>query len=68
MKFFSSCGEVKFVRMAGEESQPTRFAFVEFGHVDDVEKAMKLNGSLLDDRPIKYSSLLCYKVLHYVLR
>jgi len=53
MKFFSSCGEVKYVRMAGEESQPTRFAFVEFGHVDDVEKAMKLNGSLLDDRPIK---------------
>lgn len=53
MKFFSSCGEVKFVRMAGEESQPTRFAFVEFGHVDDVEKAMKLNGSLLDDRPVK---------------
>ena len=51
--FFAPCGEVKFVRMAGEETQPTRFAFVEFAHVDHVEKAMNLNGSLLGDRPIK---------------
>src|SRR5205085_40494 len=30
LTFFNEVGEVKYVRMAGDETQPTRFSFVEF--------------------------------------
>ncbi|CAK8689714.1 serine/arginine-rich splicing factor 11-like [Clavelina lepadiformis] len=53
MSFFSTCGEVKFVRMAGDETQPTRFAFVEFADVENVQKAIQLNGVLFGERPLK---------------
>ncbi|XP_078488647.1 serine/arginine-rich splicing factor 11-like [Ciona intestinalis] len=53
MTFFGTCGEVKFVRMAGDETQPTRFAFIEFAKIEHVESAMKLNGTLFGDRALK---------------
>nr|XP_002129672.1 splicing regulatory glutamine/lysine-rich protein 1-like [Ciona intestinalis] len=53
MTFFGTCGEVKFVRMAGDETQPTRFAFIEFAKIEHVDSAMKLNGTLFGDRALK---------------
>ncbi|XP_077594004.1 splicing regulatory glutamine/lysine-rich protein 1 [Stigmatopora nigra] len=53
MEFFRQVGEVKFVRMAGDETQPTRFAFVEFVEQDAVARALTFNGVMFGDRPLK---------------
>ena len=52
-QFFNQIGEVKFVRMAGEETQPTRFAFVEFSDVAAVAQALTYNGVMFFNRPLK---------------
>uniref|UniRef100_A0A672KRD8 Serine/arginine-rich splicing factor 11-like n=1 Tax=Sinocyclocheilus grahami TaxID=75366 RepID=A0A672KRD8_SINGR len=44
LKFFKQVGDVKFVRMAGDETQPTRFAFVEFADQESVSRALTFNG------------------------
>lgn len=44
---------MKFVRMAGDETQPTRFAFVEFSEQDSVARALTFNGVMFGDRPLK---------------
>jgi hypothetical protein len=51
--FFSVCGPVAYIRMAGDESQPTRFAFIEFLDIDAAHRAMAMSGKILMDRPIK---------------
>lgn len=53
LEFFRQVGEVKFVRMAGDETQPTRFAFVEFVDQDAVARALTFNGVMFGDRPLK---------------
>ncbi|XP_062845192.1 splicing regulatory glutamine/lysine-rich protein 1 isoform X2 [Trichomycterus rosablanca] len=53
MEFFKQVGEVKFVRMAGDETQPTRFAFVEFSNQECVSRALAFNGVMFGDRPLK---------------
>ncbi|XP_061589920.1 splicing regulatory glutamine/lysine-rich protein 1 isoform X2 [Cololabis saira] len=53
LEFFKQVGDVKFVRMAGDETQPTRFAFVEFVDQHSVAKALSLNGVMFGDRPLK---------------
>ena len=53
LQFFNQIGEVKFVRMAGEETQPTRFAFVEFSDVGAVAQALTYNGVMFFNRPLK---------------
>lgn len=53
MKFFNDLGEVKFIRIAGDETQPTRFAFVEYTHQSSVMNALQQNGSVLGSRPLK---------------
>nr|AAH78219.1 Zgc:100974 [Danio rerio] len=53
LKFFKQVGDVKFVRMAGDETQPTRFAFVEFADQDSVARALTYNGVMFGDRPLK---------------
>lgn len=54
LEFFKQVGDVKFVRMAGDETQPTRFAFVEFVEQDSVARALTFNGVMFGDRPLKY--------------
>lgn len=56
LEFFKQVGDVKFVRMAGDETQPTRFAFVEFMEQDSVARALTFNGVMFGDRPLKYVS------------
>ncbi|EEC09094.1 splicing factor, arginine/serine-rich, putative, partial [Ixodes scapularis] len=46
-------GEVKYVRMAGGESQPTRFAFVEFTEQSSVGRALQFNGIEFAGRSLK---------------
>lgn len=53
LDFFRQVGSVKFVRMAGDETQPTRFAFVEFSEQDSVARALTFNGVMFGDRPLK---------------
>ncbi|XP_040584791.1 splicing regulatory glutamine/lysine-rich protein 1 isoform X2 [Mesocricetus auratus] len=53
LEFFKQVGEVKFVRMAGDETQPTRFAFVEFADQNSVPRALAFNGVMFGDRPLK---------------
>uniref|UniRef100_A0A671STR0 Splicing regulatory glutamine/lysine-rich protein 1 n=1 Tax=Sinocyclocheilus anshuiensis TaxID=1608454 RepID=A0A671STR0_9TELE len=53
LKFFKQVGDVKFVRMAGDETQPTRFAFVEFADQESVSRALTFNGVMFGDRPLK---------------
>ncbi|XP_061658240.1 splicing regulatory glutamine/lysine-rich protein 1 isoform X2 [Syngnathoides biaculeatus] len=53
LDFFRQVGDVKFVRMAGDETQPTRFAFVEFVEQDAVARALTFNGVMFGDRPLK---------------
>uniref|UniRef100_A0A9J7XS64 Splicing regulatory glutamine/lysine-rich protein 1 n=1 Tax=Cyprinus carpio carpio TaxID=630221 RepID=A0A9J7XS64_CYPCA len=53
LKFFKQVGDVKFVRMAGDETQPTRFAFVEFADQESVTRALTFNGVMFGDRPLK---------------
>ncbi|KAL3245163.1 hypothetical protein MRX96_018299 [Rhipicephalus microplus] len=53
LKFFSQMGEVKYVRMAGGESQPTRFAFVEFSEQSSVGRALQFNGIEFCGRSLK---------------
>ncbi|XP_061554237.1 splicing regulatory glutamine/lysine-rich protein 1 isoform X2 [Phycodurus eques] len=53
LEFFRQVGDVKFVRMAGDETQPTRFAFVEFVEQDAVARALTFNGVMFGDRPLK---------------
>ncbi|XP_054614025.1 splicing regulatory glutamine/lysine-rich protein 1 [Dunckerocampus dactyliophorus] len=53
LEFFKQVGEVKFVRMAGDETQPTRFAFVEFVDQESVSRALTFNGVMFGDRPLK---------------
>ncbi|ELU18893.1 hypothetical protein CAPTEDRAFT_226786 [Capitella teleta] len=53
LQFFTQAGEVKYVRMAGDETLPTRFAFVEFTEQASLLKALVLNGSLFSGRPVR---------------
>ncbi|KAM6986009.1 splicing regulatory glutamine/lysine-rich protein 1 [Aplochiton taeniatus] len=53
LEFFKQVGDVKFVRMAGDETQPTRFAFVEFANQESVSRALTFNGVMFGDRPLK---------------
>lgn len=53
LSFFKQVGDVKFVRMAGDETQPTRFAFVEFADQESVARALTFNGVMFGDRPLK---------------
>ncbi|XP_077981289.1 uncharacterized protein LOC144436374 isoform X2 [Glandiceps talaboti] len=53
LNFFSQVGEVKYVRMAGDETQPTRFAFVEFSDQKSVAAALTYNGVMFGGRPLK---------------
>ncbi|KAJ2038017.1 hypothetical protein H4S03_002604, partial [Coemansia sp. S3946] len=53
MDFFSACGPVAYVKMAGDGLQPTRFAFVEFADMPTAQAALQMNGMMLADRPLK---------------
>ncbi|XP_014784128.1 serine/arginine-rich splicing factor 11 isoform X5 [Octopus bimaculoides] len=55
LAFFSQVGEVKYVRMAGEENMPTRCAFVEFTDQRAVATVLTYNNTMLGGRPIKVS-------------
>eukprot|EP00128_Syssomonas_multiformis_P017542 Colp12_sorted_trinity150504_noHs@5210 len=53
LAFFGVCGEILFCRVAGEDAQPTRFAFIEFADLPSVNAALSLNGHDVARRPRK---------------
>ncbi|KAJ1976463.1 hypothetical protein H4R33_006433 [Dimargaris cristalligena] len=52
-QFFEVCGPVAYVRMAGDSSQPTRFAFIEFEAYAGAQAALALTGAQFANRPLK---------------
>ncbi|OZJ03436.1 hypothetical protein BZG36_03183 [Bifiguratus adelaidae] len=50
--FFGSCGPVTFVKLAGDPTQATRYAFVEFATIEAAQAALAMRGSILGDRPV----------------
>ncbi len=64
-QFFSACGPVAYVKMAGDPAQPTRFAFLEFATFEGAQAAMQMNGVMLGDRPLKYIAILSRKSCIY---
>ncbi|XP_013389852.1 splicing regulatory glutamine/lysine-rich protein 1 isoform X2 [Lingula anatina] len=53
LTFFSQIGEVKYVRMAGDEAQLTKCAFVEFSEMSSVATALTYNGVAFVGKPLK---------------
>lgn len=53
LRFFNNIGEVKYIRLAGDDTQPTRFAFVEFTHQSSVANALQHNGFVLGNTALK---------------
>lgn len=53
LKFFNDMGEVKYIRIAGDDTQPSRFAFVEFTHQASIANALQYNGFVLGSRALK---------------
>uniref|UniRef100_A0A6G1S8E0 Splicing regulatory glutamine/lysine-rich protein 1 n=2 Tax=Aceria tosichella TaxID=561515 RepID=A0A6G1S8E0_9ACAR len=53
LKFFNDIGEVKYIRVAGDETQPTRFAFVEFTHQASVANALLYHGFVFGIKALK---------------
>jgi len=53
MQFFGlHAGEVKYARMAGDESSPVRAAYIEFSEKSSVSRASSLTGQMLGSRPV----------------
>ncbi len=46
-------GEVKFVRMAGEDSDSIRSAFIEFTEQRSIAQAFSYSGQVFAGRPLK---------------
>jgi len=46
-QFFADCGPIQKVALAGDESHPTRFAFVEFEDIDSSKNALSKDGQSL---------------------
>ncbi|KAL6051259.1 MKI67 FHA domain-interacting nucleolar phosphoprotein isoform X2 [Balamuthia mandrillaris] len=51
--FFSCCGTVTNIRLAGDPSYATRFGFVEFASEDSAQKACTLSGTELDGKKLR---------------
>ncbi|KAJ9450896.1 Polyadenylate-binding protein-interacting protein 8 [Diplonema papillatum] len=51
--FFSQMGQVTYLKLAGDEGKPTRFAFVEFATVEGAKNAIsQLSGAVFADKQI----------------
>ncbi|KAL0482698.1 polyadenylate-binding protein-interacting protein [Acrasis kona] len=50
---FSSFGEVTNIKLAGDPSYPSRFAFVEFADPSNAKSACRLTGSDVGGKPVK---------------
>ena len=53
MEFFSQAGEIKYMRMAGDEKASFRGAFVEYSDQNSVLRALNLNGQSLGGALVK---------------
>jgi arginine/serine-rich splicing factor 12 len=56
LNYFQTCGEIRYLRMAGDETQPTRFAFIEFANPESVQIALQYNGAMFGNIPIRVIS------------
>lgn len=53
LSVFSNAGDVKFVRIQGDPSGASRFAFIEFSEQQGAIEGLKYNGTMIGDRPVK---------------
>ncbi|KAJ3412798.1 Protein srek1IP1 [Chytridiales sp. JEL 0842] len=50
---FASCGNIVYIKYAGDPQGPARFAFLEFETIEGAMEALKMSGTIMGDRPIK---------------
>ena len=55
IQVFSAVGPVAFVKLAGDPTQMTRFAFLEYVDMASANAALALNGSVVGGRVLKYA-------------
>lgn len=53
LQVFGRAGQIKFVRITGEPTSASRFAFVEFAEHAEALEGLKMNGQMIGDRPVK---------------
>ena len=51
--FFSSCGPIIYISLAGDDKHPCRFAFLEFMEIEGANKAILLSNHTFMDKEIK---------------
>jgi len=52
-QFFKSCGDIIYIKLAGDAAQSARYAFIEFKELPSAQTALTLSGTMLGDRAIK---------------
>ena len=65
-QLFSVCGNILYLKMAGEIGQQARFAFIEFNTVEAAHKAYELSGTVLLDREIRVGPSNVRRFLFYL--
>ncbi|EDO43975.1 predicted protein [Nematostella vectensis] len=53
LSFFSSCGDIKYIRMGGDDGKPTRYAYIEFAETQAIVSALQYSGAIFGGKPIK---------------
>ena len=53
MNFFTQVGEIKYLRMAGDDGDDTKGAYVEFTDQRSIATALTYNGVMFQTTPIR---------------
>lgn len=54
LTFFSQTGEIKYIRLAGEESGNTRSAYIEFTDQRCIAQALSYNNVVFQGQTVRY--------------
>jgi len=54
IQVFNFCGTITNLRLCGDTSKPTRFAFIEFLTRESAAMALSFTGIMLGNSPLKY--------------
>lgn len=53
MQFFTTAGEIKYVRMGGDETPGIKCAYIEFSSLASISKALQFNGSQFGSKSVR---------------
>ena len=63
-EYFSSCGDIKNLVLAGDSGHDTRFAFIEYTNATCAQRAMSLSATRLGKNAIRYARALSLSHIH----